>query len=129
MSTLQALQHIRTHNLTGIKAGPDRDTFLDIWMVVVEDRIFARSWGLAPKSWYNTFLAHPFGQIKCGDQIWAVQARPLTDDPAMTQKINQAYLDKYDTDPHNAFYAKGIISPQHAQQTMELIVLPLAVQP
>ncbi|MGB4843960.1 MAG: hypothetical protein WBP16_05800 [Ferruginibacter sp.] len=39
----QALNFIQTNNLIGIKAGKERTSFLDIWMVVVDNRIFARS--------------------------------------------------------------------------------------
>ena len=46
-----AIQYINSHNLIGIKAGKERETFLEIWMVTVENRIFARSWGFAEKSW------------------------------------------------------------------------------
>jgi hypothetical protein len=56
MNRNTALDYIKTNNLIGIKAGENRSAFLEIWMVTVNDRVFARSWGLAEKSWYNSFL-------------------------------------------------------------------------
>ena len=118
-----ALKYIQSNNLIGIKAGTDRDTFLEIWMVTVGDRIFARSWGFAERSWFNTFLQNPNGEIKCGDKIFKIKAEiPVTEDGLMA-KINAAYLSKYTSTEHNKKYALGIIEEAHMERTMEFIVL------
>jgi hypothetical protein len=115
-----AIEFISTNNLTGLKAGNERDTFLNIWMVVVNNRIFARSWGLAERGWYNTFLQNPEGSIKCGEKIIQIKAIVPGDIKELTESINKAYLDKYDFG-ENSFYANGIIKPQHIERTMEFI--------
>lgn len=79
-------------------------------MVVVENRIFARSWGFAESSWYNAFLNDPDGKIKCGDQEFKI-----------TAKINAAYLDKYNSGD-NSKYAVGITQKKHSDKTMEFIL-------
>ncbi|RTZ46692.1 hypothetical protein EJ377_22175 [Chryseobacterium arthrosphaerae] len=56
MNKDSAHAYIQSHNLIGIKAGAERPDFLEIWMVIVRNRIFARSWGLAERSWYTAFL-------------------------------------------------------------------------
>ena len=117
-----ALQYINSHNLIGIKAGKERETFLEIWMVTVENRIFARSWGFAEKSWYNTFLKDNLGEIKCGETIYKIEARIPEDLSELEEEINQAYLDKYDSG-ENSFYAKGIIEEKHVAKTMEFVIL------
>lgn len=117
-----AIQYINSHNLIGIKAGKERESFLEIWIVTVENRIFARSWGFAEKSWYNTFLKDNLGEIKCGETIYAIEARIPEDLSELEQEINQAYLDKYDSG-ENSFYAKGIIEEKHVAKTMEFIIL------
>ncbi len=117
-----AIQYINSHNLIGIKAGKERETFLEIWMVTVENRIFARSWGFAEKSWYNTFLKDNLGEIKCGETIYKIEARIPEDLSELEGKINQAYLDKYDFG-ENSFYAKGIIEEKHVAKTMEFLIL------
>jgi hypothetical protein len=117
----QAIEYIKTNNLIGIKAGLDRPDFLDIWMVVVDNRIFARSWGFAERSWYNTFMKNPEGQIKCGERIFHIQATIPKDNSDMTERINHAYLAKYNSD-HNIKYAIGIIEDKHVEKTMEFIV-------
>ncbi|MCB9235639.1 MAG: DUF2255 family protein [Bacteroidia bacterium] len=122
MKKQAALHYIHTHNLTGLKAGKERVNFLEIWMVVVENRIFARSWGFAEKSWYNTFLQDEQGQLKCGTEVYDIKARIPADLERLTPAINQAYLDKYNSG-ENAFYARGIVEPQHIEKTMEFVLL------
>lgn len=115
------MAYINSNNHIGIKAGLDRPSFLDIWMVVVDGRIFARSWGFAEKSWYNTFLQNSQGQIKCGDDVFAIKAFVPVENNLLTEKINKAYLTKYNTG-HNIEYAEGIVRPEHANKTMEFII-------
>jgi len=122
MNSKLAIDYINSHSLTGIKAGAERPTFLEIWMVVVDNRIFARSWGFAEKSWFNSFLQDPNGQLKCGDVIIPIKAVIPTDNAEMTDKINAAYLSKYNSE-HNIEYAQGITQAAHIEKTMEFIVL------
>ncbi|BAP31497.1 uncharacterized protein CHSO_2460 [Chryseobacterium sp. StRB126] len=121
MNKNKALNYIRTHNHIGIKAGSERPEFLEIWMVVAQNRVFARSWGLAEKSWYNTFLECSEGQIKCGKTIYNIKAVIPEDLNQLTDDINQTYLTKYNSE-HNRKYAIGIIEDQHVEKTMEFII-------
>ncbi|RXM52870.1 MULTISPECIES: DUF2255 family protein [unclassified Chryseobacterium] len=121
MNKNKALNYITTNNLIGIKAGSERTEFLEIWMVVIQDRIFARSWGLAEKSWYNTFLKGSTGQIKCGNTVYRIKAVIPEDIDQLTDEINKAYLAKYNFG-RNSKYATGIIEDRHIEKTMEFII-------
>ncbi|KFF10638.1 hypothetical protein IW15_20125 [Chryseobacterium soli] len=121
MNKEEALEYIKIHNLIGIKAGYERQNFLEIWMVVVQDRIFARSWGLAEKSWYNSFIKNPIGEIQCGDFQFTINGFIPHDKDELADAINQAYLTKYNTG-HNSKYAKGIVTEKHIEKTMEFIL-------
>jgi hypothetical protein len=114
------INYINTLNLIGIKAGKDRDTFLNIWMVTYNNRIFARSWGLAERSWYNTFKQDEIGELKCGDKVYKIKAMVPPDLESINEKISEAYLTKYDSGA-NSYYAQGITKPEHASKTMEFI--------
>lgn len=118
MNKQKALQYVCENEIIGIKAGIKRDTFLDIWMVVVNNRIFARSWGFAEKSWYNSFLKDSFGQIKCGGDVFNINACIPADLDDLTLSINSAYLTKYSTKQ----YAKPITEGKHVEKTMEFII-------
>lgn len=121
MNRSEAIEYITSHNLIGLKAGKTRETFLEIWMVVVNDRIFARSWGFAEKSWYNTFLEDIAGKIKCGENILNIKAQIPIDIKELSEQISKAYLDKYNFG-RNAEYAKGIVEQDHIDKTMEFII-------
>lgn len=123
MTNTNAVHFIKSNNLIGIKAGHDRETFLEIWMVVVDNRIFARSWGFAERSWYNQFLKNSLGEIQCGDEVFQIKAQIPEDEEKLRTKINEAYLEKYTKTEHNRKYATGIVKTEHAEKTMEFIVL------
>jgi hypothetical protein len=114
------LKAVGTNNLTGIRAGLEREGFLDIWMVVVDNRIFARSWGLSEKSWYRAFEKNPEGAIRAGVDIVRIRALIPSDLIGLNERISQAYLDKYNKG-ENAPYALGIIKPEHEARTMEFV--------
>jgi hypothetical protein len=60
----------------GLQAGVDGHRFIGIWVVVVDDRVFVRSWNDKPAGWFRAFLAEPRGtiQISTGREI-RVRAR------------------------------------------------------
>jgi len=114
------LQYVRAHNLVGVRAGDRPRAFLDIWMVVVDGRIFARSWGLAERSWYTEFLSGRTGEIRCGDIAVKVAGVIPADLPSISAAISAEYLRKYDRGS-NARYARGIVQPAHVARTMEFV--------
>src|SRR6516164_8614161 len=42
---------IRDGQILGLRAGTEPHRFIGIWAVVVEGRVFVRSWSLKPRSW------------------------------------------------------------------------------
>ncbi|PKV66357.1 DUF2255 family protein [Pontibacter ramchanderi] len=114
-------RHLEENTLTGIKAGKARSTFLNIWMVNVEGRIFARSWGKSERSWFTTLLEEKEGQIKFGERVVNVIGIPCKD-PSLNRQIDQAYRKRYTT-PENLPYAIGITQPEYTDYTMEFLYL------
>jgi hypothetical protein len=90
------LAQIRDGNILGIKAGTGPHRIIGIWAVVVENRVFVRSWSLKPRSWYRTFLEEPRGVIAVGRRripVRAVQTRS----ERLKDAVSRAYLEKYTT--------------------------------
>lgn len=110
--------YLSTHTLTGIKGGPDRKTFLEIWMVEVDQRVFARSWNKSERSWFTAIRDTGVGEIQYGDQTVPITGKVVPHTPELTGRINAAYLSKYDQ-PANVKYAEGITQPEYATYTME----------
>jgi hypothetical protein len=113
--------YLDTHTLVGVKAGKDREKFTKIWMLHINDRVFARSWYKKERSWFSAFLQHKKGEINYGGKILKVKAVKLDSKDAMHKKINKAYIEKY-TQPGHVMYATGFSDPGYADYTMEFIV-------
>ena len=111
-------EYLNQNSLVGIKGGLERPTFLEIWMVEVDKRIFARSWNKSERSWFTKFQEVGVGQIQYGDNILSVKGEKLPHEAELTELINQAYLTKYNT-KENLFYSQGITQPEYFDYTME----------
>lgn len=103
----------------GIRAGRGPHRFIGIWAVVVEGRVFVRSWSLRPRSWYRTFLHDPQGMIQVADRGIPVRAR-RTRSERLRDAVDQAYLDKYNT-PAARKYAVDLGRPKSRATTTELV--------
>ena len=60
--------------MLGIRAGTQPHRIIGIWAVVVEGRVFVRSWSVKPRSWYRTFLEDPRGVIAVSGREIPVRA-------------------------------------------------------
>ena len=102
-----------------IRAGTGRHRFIDIWVVVVKDRVFVRSWSVKPDGWYQTFLKEPRGAIQVADQENTVRAVRIGN-KRLRDAIDRAYLEKYNT-PGALKYAKDLGSPKSRATTLEIV--------
>jgi len=108
---------IRVDKMLAIRAGSEH-RFIGIWAVVVEDRVFVRSWSLKPRSWYRTFLDDPRGAIRIGDRDIPVRAVQIRSE-RLKDKISDAYLEKYHT-PGSVKYARDLGTKKSRDATIEL---------
>ncbi|HAA10786.1 MAG TPA: hypothetical protein DCE41_03455 [Cytophagales bacterium] len=104
-----------------IRAG-EHHAFNEIWLIVVDDRIFCRQYSFSERSWYTAFLKDPTGAIKCGDAVITVEGRIPQDLDAINPKINAAYIEKYDQRlNHYPDIAHKMTGQRYMEKTMELI--------
>lgn len=115
------LAAIRDGKIIGIRAGTQQHKFIGIWAVVVEGRVFVRSWSLKPRSWYRTFLEEPRGTINVLDREIPVRA-VHTRSERLKQAVSRAYLEKYNT-PGSIKYAKDMGRAKSRATTTELVPL------
>ena len=101
-----------------IRAG-SKHRFIGIWVVVVEDRVFVRSWSVKAAGWYRAFLKNPNGTIRVADEEIAVRAVPRKD-KRLRDAIDRAYLEKY-SEPGSLKYAKDLGSAKSRATTIELV--------
>jgi hypothetical protein len=113
---------IRDGKILGIRAGLGPHRLIGIWAVVVEGRVFVRSWSLKPRSWYRTFLEDPRGIIEVSGRQVPVRA-VRTRSERLKDAVSQAYLDKYDT-PGSVKYARDLGRQKSRETTTELVPRP-----
>ena len=107
--------------ILGIRAGSAPHRFIGVWMVVVEGRLFVRSWSLKPRSWYRTFLVDPVGAITIGDRELRVRA-VRTRSERLKDAVSAAYAAKYNT-PASKKYVRDLSGTRSRGTTTELVPL------
>jgi hypothetical protein len=105
--------------ILGLRAGRKPHRFIGIWMVVVENRLFVRSWFIKPRSWYFTFLDDSHGTIHIGNRKIFVRA-VHTRSQRIKKAIDRAYAEKYDT-PAALKFVQGFRQKKRRETTTELV--------
>jgi hypothetical protein len=106
--------------ILGVRAGASTDhRFIGVWPVVVGDRVFARSWSLAPDGWYRTFLDDPRGAIQVGKRTVRIRALPVKSE-RIRDAVEAAYAAKYPT-PGSRAYVRGFRTKRRREATMEFV--------
>lgn len=106
--------------ILGVRAGAKSDhRFIGIWPVVVDGRVFARSWTLKPNGWYRTFLDDPLGTIQVGEREVRIRAVPVRSE-RIRDAVEEAYARKYPT-PGSMKYVRGFRTRRRREATMEFL--------
>jgi hypothetical protein len=104
----------------GIRAGArSQHRFIAVWPVVVDGRVFVRSWTLKPGGWYDTFLEDPGGTIQIGDREVRVRAVRVRSE-RLRDAVEQAYAAKYAT-PGSRKYVRGFRTKRRREATIEFV--------
>lgn len=116
----EILEIIHKEKILGIRAGKESmHRVIGVWAVVVEGRVFVRSWGLKPRSWWRVFVEDPYGSLFVGEReipIRAIQTRS----ERLTDLVSQAYKEKYNT-PGSIQYVKEMSRKKSRETTTELV--------
>jgi hypothetical protein len=107
--------------ILGLRAGSQPHRVIGVWMVVVDGRLFVRSWSLKPRSWYRTFLIDPVGAITIGDRELRVRAVRTRSD-RLKDAVSAAYAAKYNT-PSSRKYVRDLSGAKSRGTTTELVPL------
>jgi hypothetical protein len=112
---------IAKSKILGIRAGTRPHRIIGIWAVVVEGRVFVRSWSIKPRSWYRTFLEEPRGVIEIDVRVLPVRAVRTRSD-RLKSAVDRAYREKYDT-PGSIQYVNDLCGKSSKDTTTELVPL------
>jgi hypothetical protein len=107
-------------SILGVKAGTRSEhRFIGVWPVVVDGRVYARSWTMKPDGWYHAFLEDPLGVIQVGDRVLRVRAVRARGE-RVRDKVEAAYAEKYPTKASQR-YVRGFRSARRRETTIEFV--------
>jgi hypothetical protein len=115
------LKELAKAKILGVRAGAEH-RYTGVWVVVVEGRVFVRSWNDKPTGWYRAFRVEPLGSIQIAGREIAVRARQLRGE-RLRDAVTGAYAEKYDTKASEK-WVHGFAEPRRAATTLELLPMP-----
>jgi hypothetical protein len=105
--------------IIGVRAGVDH-RFTSVWVVVVNRRVFARSWSDKPTGWFRAFAAVPMGAIRIpGRRQIHVRGKRVRGQ-RLLESIDEAYATKYDT-AASLKWVRGFATAKRRATTMEFV--------
>jgi len=112
---------IHAARILGIRTGTKPHRIIGIWAVVVEGRVFVRSYSLKERSWYRTFHEDPRGVIEVNGKQFRV--RPVfTRSERLKKLVDKAYAEKFPT-PGSRVFVEGFKEKRRRDTTTELVPL------
>jgi|SRR5690349_21159599 len=113
------VEAVHRAKILGIRTGTKPHRIIGIWAVVVEGRIFVRSYSLKERSWYRTFREEPRGVIEVNGKQFKV--RPIfTRSERLKKMVDKAYAEKFPTAGSRVF-VEGFKEKKRRDTTTELV--------
>ena len=104
--------------ILGVRAG-DEHRYTGVWVVVVDDRVFARSWNDKPAGWFRAFKEHSHGAIQVGDREIRVRGKPVRS-ARIRDAVTTAFAEKYNTKGSRK-WVEGFAEPERVLRTLEFV--------
>ncbi len=104
--------------ILGVRAG-DEHRYTGVWVVVVEGRVFARSWNDKPTGWFRAFRKEPSGMIQVGEREIPVRGKPVRS-ARIRDAVTAAFGEKYPTKGSRK-WVEGFAEPDRAINTLEFV--------
>jgi len=112
------LERLDKSKILGVRSGTEH-RYTGVWVVVVEGRVFVRSWNNKPTGWYGAFREEPQGSISVGGQEMAVRARHARSE-RLRRAVSEAFAGKYNTKASEKWVI-GFAEPERESTTLELV--------
>lgn len=106
--------------ILGIRAGARSDhRFTGVWPIVIDGRVFARSWAVTRTGWFHAFLLDPHGVLQVGERTVRVRAVRVKSE-RLRDAVDDAYAEKYTT-PGAQKYVRGFRAARRRDATIEFV--------
>lgn len=113
------LEALRNAKILGVRAGTEH-RYTGVWVVVVEGRLFVRSWNDNPTGWFRAFKREPIGTIQVAGLKIPVRAK-LTRSARLRKAVTAALGQKYNTKASRK-WVEGFGEPERELVTLELVL-------
>jgi hypothetical protein len=108
----------RAAKILGVRGGTEH-RYTGVWVVVVEDRIFVRSWNDKPTGWFRAFKKQPNGTIQIGKLEIPVRGKPVRS-ARIRDLVTAAFGEKYNTKGSQK-WVEGFAEPERVLTTLEFV--------
>ena len=108
----------RDAKIAGVRAGTEH-RYTGVWLVVVEGRLFVRSWNDKPTGWFRAFRNLPTGMLQLATLEIPVRGKPVRSF-RIRDAVTKALGEKYNTKGSQTF-VKGFAQPERVINTLEFV--------
>jgi hypothetical protein len=112
------VEAVRDAKIIGVRAGTGH-RYTGVWVVVVDGRVFVRSWNDKPTGWFRAFREQPCGTMQVGGLEIPVRAR-LARGARIRDAVTVEFGEKYDTKASRK-WVEGFAEPARALTTLEFV--------
>lgn len=112
------VEAIRAAKILGVRAGTEH-RYTGVWVVVVDDRVFVRSWNDKPTGWFRAFKKEPSGTIQAGKLEIPVRGKPIRS-ARIREAVTVAIAEKYNTKGSQT-WVEGFKEPARVLTTLEFV--------
>jgi len=116
--TDEIVEALRKAKILGVRSGTTH-RYTGVWVVVVDGRVFARSWSDKPTGWFRAFRKEPAGTIQAGDHEIPVRAKVVRS-ARLRDAVTAAFGEKYPTKGSKK-WVDGFAEPERAINTIEFV--------
>jgi len=108
----------RNAKIAGVRAGTEH-RYTGIWIVVVDGRLFVRSWNDKPTGWFRAFRNQPTGMLQLATLEIPVRGKPVRSS-RIREAVTEAFGEKYSTKGSQK-WVKGFAEPERMLNTLEFV--------
>ena len=112
------VEALREAKILGVRSGRAH-RYTGVWVVVVDDRVFVRSWNDKPTGWFQAFKKEPKGTIQVGDDEIPVHGKAVRS-ARIRDAVTAAYGEKYPTKGSRK-WVEGFAEPARVLATLEFV--------
>ena len=102
----------------GVRGGTEH-RYTGVWVVVIDGRVYVRSWNDKPTGWFRAFKKEPTGTIQVGKREIPVRGR-VPRSARIRDAVTVAYGEKYPTKGSRK-WVEGFAEPARVLTTLEFI--------